>query len=247
MWQRTRDAKIPFDVQWNDADYMIGMKDFTLDTKRFGGIQDFIKELHSVGMHYVIMTDPGLSAIEPKGSYPPFEEGLALDVFIRHQDGSLMIGKVWTGNDTVWPDFTAPQTTPWWIKQIRRFHETVGFDGLWIDMNEPAQFGSGDFKLHGCPKSRFETPQYTPGGRPLQDNTICMTPKQYLGMHYNVHDLYGISEAIATHKALRATRGKRPFIISRSTYPGQGAYSGHWDGDIESSWDHMQWTITCEL
>lgn len=37
------------------------------------------------------------------------------------------------------------------------------------------------------------------GGR-LQAGTICASSQQYLSSHYNLHSLYGLTEAIATHK-----------------------------------------------
>ena len=53
------------------------------------------------------------------------------------------------------------------------------------------------------------------------DNTV---------LEYNAHNLYGISEAIATSNALESLKGKRSFVISRSTFPGSGSYTGHWTG-----------------
>lgn len=38
-------------------------------------------------------------------------------------------------------------------------------------------------------------------------------------------------------------RGKRPFVISRSTFPSQGRYSGHWLGDNRSQWKDMYYSI----
>ena len=37
-------------------------------------------------------------------------------------------------------------------------------------------------------------------------------------------------EAIPTRDVLENIRGKRSFTISRSTFPGSGAYGGHWTG-----------------
>ncbi|PKU34117.1 lysosomal alpha-glucosidase [Limosa lapponica baueri] len=43
--------------------------------------------------------------------------------------------------------------------------------------------------------------------------------------------------------ALIQIRGKRPFVISRSTFPSQGQYSGHWLGDNRSQWKDMYYSI----
>lgn len=37
-------------------------------------------------------------------------------------------------------------------------------------------------------------------------------------------------EAIATCNALESIRGSRCFVLSRSTFPGSGAHTGHWTG-----------------
>lgn len=38
-------------------------------------------------------------------------------------------------------------------------------------------------------------------------------------------------------------RGKRPMVISRSTFAGHGHYAGHWSGDVYSEWHDMRYSV----
>jgi alpha-glucosidase len=59
----------------------------------------------------------------------------------------------------------------------------------------------------------------------------------------DVHSLWGMMEAKATHKALQELLPGRPFLISRSTFPSSGSWSGHWLGDNFSLWKYMYFNI----
>jgi len=48
-------------------------------------------------------------------------------------------------------------------------------------------------------------------------------------LQYNTHNIYGLAECQATNSAVREiTGGKRPFVLSRSSFTGVGAYAAHW-------------------
>lgn len=237
-----RNYGIPQDVQWNDIDYMDQFMDFTYDSAKFATLPDLVKDLHAHDQRYVIILDPGISSSQPEGSYWPYDEGLRRDVFIKDAEGKTLIGKVWPGL-TAYPDFSDDVTHEWWYDNLKRFHEKVPFDGLWIDMNEPSNFLDGSTK--GCPSNSLENPPYTPGvlGGLLRGKTVCATAQQKQSIHYNMHSLYGLMEAKASASALKRILAKRPFVISRSTFPSQGMYSGHWLGDNRSQWKDLYTSI----
>ncbi|XP_016360329.1 lysosomal alpha-glucosidase-like [Sinocyclocheilus anshuiensis] len=237
-----RNYGIPQDVQWNDIDYMDSALDFTYDTMNFSTLPDLVKDLHKHDQHYVMILDPGISNSLPSGSYWPFDEGKKRGIFINDSNGDILTGKVWPGL-TAFPDFSNPDTHEWWYQNLKSFHEKVPFDGVWIDMNEPSNFFDGS--LNGCPENELENPPYTPGilGGTLKAKTVCASARQKISTHYNIHSLYGLMEAKATESALRKITDKRPFVISRSTFPSQGKYSGHWLGDNRSQWKDLATSI----
>lgn len=70
-------------------------------------------------------------------------------------------------------------------------------------MNEPANFIDGDF--NGCSSTdsvHWEKPQYIPNvvGGHLNYKTICMSARHYAGVHYDLHNVYGFLETIATYR-----------------------------------------------
>ncbi|NXL59543.1 LYAG glucosidase, partial [Chordeiles acutipennis] len=194
-------ARFPLDVQWNDLDYMDAKRDFTFNKKSFKDYPEMVQEFHHCGLRYIMIVDPGISSSGPPGTYKPYDEGLKRGVFIRNATGQPLIGKVWPGL-TAFPDFTNPETHEWWHDMVKDFHDQVPFDGMWIDMNEPANFVEGS--QDGCPKNSLEQPPYVPGvfGGRLQAGTICASSQQYLSSHYNLHSLYGLTQAVASHNSI---------------------------------------------
>ena len=51
--------------------------------------------------------------------------------------------KVWPADNCFFPDYTNPVTQKWWEERIAEFQTLLPWDGLWIDMNEPANFVDG--------------------------------------------------------------------------------------------------------
>ncbi|GAU14839.1 hypothetical protein TSUD_50510, partial [Trifolium subterraneum] len=264
-------ANIPLDVIWNDDDHMDGHKDFTVNPINYPlpKLLNFLERIHSIGMKYIVINDPGIAV---NTNYGVYQRGIANDVFIKYE-GEPFMAMVWPGA-VYFPDFLNPKTVSWWGDEIRRFHELVPIDGLWIDMNEVSNFCTGKCtvpKDRFCPlqgeklpnstccldctnitNTRWDDPPYkiNASGKeaPIGYKTIATSAVHYNGvLEYDAHSLFGFSEAIATHKALHELQGKRPFVLSRSTYVGSGKYAAHWTGDNKGTWEDLRYSISTVL
>ncbi|PWA44067.1 Galactose mutarotase-like domain-containing protein [Artemisia annua] len=258
-------AQIPLDVIWNDDDHMDGHKDFTLNPVAYPRpkLLDFLQRIHDRGMKYIVIIDPGIGVNSTYGTY---QRGIAKDVFIKY-NGKPYLAQVWPGAVN-FPDFMNPATVSWWVDEVRRFHELVPVDGLWIDMNEASNFCSGLCTIPEgriCPNgtgpgwvccldcknitnTKWDDPPYKINASgthvPIWYKTIATSAVHYNGVReYDAHSMYGFSHAIATHKALEGLNGKRPFILSRSTFVGSGKYTAHWTGDNQGTWNDIKYSI----
>ncbi|XP_030741124.1 putative maltase-glucoamylase-like protein FLJ16351 [Echinops telfairi] len=236
---RNRAAQIPYDVQYSDIDYMDGNKDFTYDNRTYSDLPELVSELHRNGQKYIVMMNPG---IPNSSGYQPYEDGRKKRIWVLGNNGPA-IGKGYPGS-TVFPDFSNPASSLWWTQQFTEFHESLAFDGVWIEMDEVSNLLQGSDG--GCDSNSLNYPPFTPRvlDRLLFERTLCMDTEFYDGLHYDVHSLYGYSMAQATDSALKAVfANQRSPILSRSTFAGSGKFAAHWLGDNAATWNDLRWSI----
>ncbi|KHJ91788.1 glycosyl hydrolase, family 31 [Oesophagostomum dentatum] len=280
--ERNVAAGIPLDTIVADIDYMDKRKDFTLGEK-WTGLPDYVKNIHSRGMKSIVIYDPAIQvdyeafqrASDMGAKFVEWERDDQVphdiqDIYNLTKNTKIMLGVVWPDHHTAFPDFFDKTTARWWSEEIARDQKKIGYDGIWIDMNEPANFGTNedhpwyfDDPAHDnvttlkCPvveggrDAEWDMPPYKTravwgfeeANKPyLSTVTLCMNGIQSGGemRFYNVKSLYGWSESKVTQQALHDAINKRGIVISRSTFASSSRYAAHWLGDNRARWDDLR-------
>ncbi|MEQ8953765.1 MAG: glycoside hydrolase family 31 protein, partial [Gammaproteobacteria bacterium] len=226
-----RDKQIPIDVLWFDIDYMDDFKVFTFDEESYPDPQAMNAYLHQHKMKGVWMIDPGVGIEE---GYSVYDSGTELDVWMKDADDEVYEGEVWPG-PTVFPDYTQPKTAEWWSDLYRDFM-AQDIDGVWNDMNEPADFTGPDGSV---PEDNIHGGglRLTPNGKPLPADS-----------HLRYHNVYGMLMVRASRQGIAdANPDKRPFVLTRANYLGGQRYAATWTGDNNSTWEHLRLSVPMSL
>ncbi|KAJ6779720.1 hypothetical protein PWT90_02063 [Aphanocladium album] len=190
-------ANIPLETMWNDIDYMDGRAIFSLDPKNFplDKVRALVDQLHKDNQHYMMMVDPAVA----RRDYKPYNDGVKMDALVKEANGSVWTGVVWAG-PSGFPDWFAPNVQEFWNAQFDSFFNKdtgVDIDGLWIDMNEPANFcdlpcnpklaaadaaGAAKDASTSGPARRGETAHKKHMGLPGRD---LLTPKYDIKPYFN--------------------------------------------------------------
>ena len=193
--------EIPCSGLWLDLDYMDGYRIFTTSDAAFPkGIKATETALAVNGRRIVPIIDPG---VKFEKGYKVYDDGHKKGMFCQNAEGYEFVGMVWPG-ETVFPDFTKPESRDWWAGYAAKFRES-GFGACWIDMNDPS------------------TGPVDPTGMLFRDGTMP---------HAFAHNTYALGMQKATRDGfLKAKPNERPFILSRSGYIGSSKHSAIWTGD----------------
>lgn len=222
---KARQSGVPLDVIWLDIDFQDRNRPFTTNAKAYPDLKRLAGDLGETGVRLVAITDLHIAAA-PDQDYPPYESGKAGGHFLTNPDGSLYVAPVWPG-PAVFPDFTRAATRAWWGTLYKEF-VTDGVAGFWNDMNEPAIFETPSKTMPLDTVHRIDSDDFAPRA----------------ATHAEVHNVYGMENARATHDGLLALRPNiRPFVMTRAAYAGTQRYAVTWTGDNSSSPEHLRLSV----
>jgi len=248
-------AGIPLEVMWTDIDYMNMREDFTTEPERFpiSKVRELVSTLHSHDQRYVLILDPGIHSV---GNYSTYQKGHDMDVFLKHADGTDLLGVQWPGA-VVWPDWFAPNTKQWWTEEIASSFSAdtgIDLDGIWVDMNEASNFCS-DQKCNprqqaindGIPPK----PQFSPRpntGRPIPGFPADFQPtsnKTALSARQSDGQMKGLPnrEWFSPKYHINSHRGD---IGQYTIWTNTSNHDGSWQYDTHNFYGHMMATTTHE-
>ena len=258
IYNNYKKYEIPLDTMWIDIDAMNNYEIFSL-SKDFAKMKPFIKDtIHKDGGKFVPIIDIGVSYENKNSSY--IKLGNSLDIFIKsNYTKKPLIAKVWPGK-TVFPDFFNPKVNKFWNKGLKDYYNIVYYDGIWLDMNEPANLLKNS-KCIGeianekeCTKDKNKYYNndlpYLPGYRKNVKEDLSFWSISENAIVYGNNTIYDVKPLLSfyqnklTYEFLENDLKLRPFILSRSTTLGTGKYAFHWLGDNFSRYENIKASIS---
>ncbi|ATY31604.1 glycoside hydrolase family 31 protein [Sphingomonas psychrotolerans] len=211
-----RKRQIPIDNIVLDWRYWVddqwGSHDF--DASRFPDPKAMVDEAHALNAQVMISVWAKF--------YPHTENGKALDakgfLYRRPLDAGQ---KDWVGPGyaNTFYDPYAPGASDLYFKQIADKLVSKGFDGWWLDSNEPDWHSNLSIEE-----------------RAYQMGPTAMGPGAAVFNSYPLVHVEGVADNLR-----RAQPERRPFILSRSGFGGiQRASAALWSGDVTARWDDLR-------
>ncbi|MBP1948052.1 glycoside hydrolase family 31 protein [Virgibacillus litoralis] len=208
---------IPIDVIHLDIHYMNEYRVFTFDKEKFPDPAKLIADLREMGIRIVPIVDPG---VKKDAEYTIYQEGITQNQFCKYIEGDVYIGDVWPG-ESAFPDLTEESVRNWWADK-HEVYTSIGIEGIWNDMNEPAVFNDT--------KTMDVDVMHRNDGKPAT--------------HRELHNVYGLLMSKATYEGMeKQLNGKRPFLLTRAGFAGVQRYASVWTGDNRSFWEHLQMSL----
>ena len=167
--------------------------------------------------------------IEPlmKTDDPLYNEAYTNLHFLKANDLSTYVGTNFLGNVS-WLDFSSSFARDWWKAKMTNYLHQYPFAGIWNDLNEPNENGMALNIV-------YYLDELYGGGTNNADSRKW---------HQVNKNTFNVRQTSLTYETLKQVApSNRPFVLSRSGWPGVQAYAGGWSGDNMASWDHLRHNI----
>jgi alpha-glucosidase len=131
-----------------DIPYMDNYVDFTVNKTAFPTLAAFSDYLHSRHQRIIPIIDAAISAENiSAGTY--YDIGNKDDIFIKsnkyHNEtyNHNLVNQVWP-KVSVFVDWFNNKSTNMWFTGLNELYKELHYDGIWVDMNEPWGFQTGE-------------------------------------------------------------------------------------------------------
>jgi alpha-glucosidase len=140
--------------------------------------------------------------------------------YLTGPTGLPLVNSIWYG-EVSWLDMSKSAVRDWYSATLQSFMGTYHIDGVWNDLNEPAQ--------NYMPEAVYDF-----DGQPRTD--------------LEARNLYALQEAKTSYEAQVALRpNQRPWIFSRSGFSGLHRYGANWGGDADTSFASLRTNVEMSL
>ena len=252
------ERKIPIDSMWIDIDAMENYKIFTLNKQHFKNLPKVVDNIHKNQAKFIPIIDIAFSSYDDDMTiYNKIGDDNNLFIKSGYTNKNLF-GKVWP-KKAVFPDFFNPNIKKIWDYGLDNYLKIIDYDGIWLDMNEPALTGgaAGEIFENEDDREKYRKeiekniqlsyiPGYIDNTNALIAGSLSLNAITYNNERlYNNKPLLSVYQCKQTYNYLkRKLPHKRPFILTRANSLGTGNYAFHWLGDNFSKNDYIKYSIS---
>jgi alpha-glucosidase len=188
----------------------------------FTNVAGMIAFVTNRGMRAVPLIEPCLHVEDPL-----YGAALTNLYFLKENDLSTYVGNNFLG-DISWLDFSIGDARAWWLGQITNYLAQYPFEAIWNDLNEPNE--------NALPLNALYYLDGRYGGGLVTNDTRKW--------HASLKNTYNVMECSLSYQALKTRNpARRPFVLSRSGWPGIARYAIGWSGDNVASYEHLRHNI----
>ncbi len=252
------ERKIPIDSMWIDIDAMENFKIFTLNKQHFKNLPNVVDNIHKNQAKFIPIIDIAFSSDDDDMTIYN-KIGDENNLFIKSgYTNKNLFGKVWP-KKAVFPDFFNPNIKKIWDYGLDNYLKIIDYDGIWLDMNEPALTGgaAGEIFENEDDREKYRKeiekniqlsyiPGYIDNTNALIAGSLSLNAITYNNERlYNNKPLLSVYQCKQTYNYLkRKLPHKRPFILTRANSLGTGNYAFHWLGDNFSKNNYIKYSIS---